>query len=379
MSEPIYLDNHSATKPFLEVLDIAERASKDYWGAGFSPHFIGQQQAYPLARGEKSLLESLGAGEGDFLFFSSGSAEGLYHILLNTYLQITKQTGKTLILTGQTEEMPLKLIAERMESFGCLIREIPVNSKGQITGQALAKAITPKTAIFSCSWANGLTGTIQPIWDLAEVCRENNILFHVDVSYLVGKVFFRFQDLGADFVTLDGSLVHALPGTGVTFVKKGTSISPFIPGRFSQSVAEVSALAHAAFEMQEKFEHYSMETVRLRDLLESEILRRIPEAIILCKDADRLPNCFAVAFPGIYAEALLYLLHAKGIYASIGGGRFQELEKILLSMGSPPHIASAAISFSLAWDTVEEEVLRAAEEISFSVKQLQECSKGVFL
>ncbi len=377
MSESVYLDNHSATRPFMEVLDVAKRASKEYWGASFSSHFVGQQQLYPLEKSRAGLLAALGAAQGDSLFLNSGSAEATYHVLLNAYLQITRETGKTLFLTGSIEEVSTGLSFKQMESLGCVVKEIAVNSKGQITKQALAKAITPKTAVFSISWANGLTGVIQPVHDLAELCREKNVLFHLDASYVMGKLFFRFEDLNLDFMSLDGSLIHGLQGTGLAVVKKGTPIHPLIPGKIQDPVFEVSSLAYAVSEIQEKFECYSMEIARLRDLLEASVLSAFPDAVIICKEADRLPNCSAIAFPGVYAEALLYLLNAKGIYASIGGGKFQSLERILLLMGNPPHIAGSAVSFSLAWDSTEEEVVQTVEAIVSSVNQLKECSKGV--
>lgn len=374
MSEPIYLDNHAASKPFPECVDTFLRNSREYWGSISSPHFIGQQQVYPLQKSVESILTTFGAGEEDDVFFTSGGAEGTYHVLFNAYLQVARQTGKTLFLTTLVEEESTILSLRRMEELGCAVKMLPLNSKGQVTKEILESAITSRTAIFSLSWANGLTGVIQPICDLAEVCKEKNILFHLDASYVLGKNFFRFQDLDAHFLTLEGSVIHSLQGTGLILAKAGSGLLPLIPGR-PESIASGAALAEASLEMQDKFEHYCMEIVRLRDQLERGVLNAIPEAVVLFKDADRLPNSSVIAFPGIYSEALLYLLNAKGVYASNGGGKFQSLEKILLTTGADLAVASSALSFSLSWDTTEEEIESATESLISSVKQLQICSR----
>ena len=374
MSEPIYLDNHAASCPFPECIDRFSRSSREYWGAIDSPHFVGQQQVYPLQKSVDSILASLGAEENDEVFFTGGGSEGNYHVFFNTYLKIARQTGKTLFLTSLLEEESTIRSLEQMEELGCAIKMLSTNSKGQITKEILEEAITPRTAIFSLSWANGLTGVIHPVCDLAEVCKEKNILFHLDASYVLGKSFFRFQDLGAHFLTLEGSVIHSLPGTGLVLAKAGSRIQPAISSK-GGAVASGAALTEACLEMQDKFEHYCMEIARLRDLLETEVLGGFSEAIVLFKEADRLPNCCVIAFPGVYSEALLYLLNAKGVYASSGGGKFQSLEKMLLSIGEDRMIASSALSFSLSWDTTEEDIENAAERIIACVKQLKTCSK----
>ncbi|MBS0627085.1 MAG: aminotransferase class V-fold PLP-dependent enzyme, partial [Verrucomicrobia bacterium] len=231
-------------------------------------------------------------------------------------------------------------------------------------------------ALFSISWADGLTGVIHPIEDLAAVCREKNILFHVDASFLLGKRFFRFRDIGAHFLTVDGSAIEALQDTGFLFIKEG---SPIRLERFIPSIAFASTLSVAVEERQNRFEHYCMETARLRDLLEEGIKEKISDSVVIFKEADRLPNVTVIAFPGVYSESLLYLLNSKGLYASMGGGKFQRLETILSAAGVDKHLARCSLSFSLSWITSEEEIEIAIEVISLCVKQIKSCSKEIEL
>ncbi|MES2199134.1 MAG: aminotransferase class V-fold PLP-dependent enzyme [Chlamydiota bacterium] len=373
MNEPVYLDHHSATPPLKEVLETFVRTSKEYWGVISSFHFIGQQPMYPLQKAVNSLFDKLGAKAKDELFLLRGE-EAVWRVFFHTYLQVSRETGKTLFLTAQEQEMSWIKLCAQMEELGCSHKALPLNAKGQVTRQALEAAITPRTALFSISWADGLTGVIHPVEDLVAVCREKNVLFHIDASYVFGKRFFRFQDIGADFLTIDGASIQSLQDTGLLFIKEGT---PVRLERSAPSIAIASTLALAVEERQSKFEHYCMETARLRDRLEEGVLEGFSEAVVLFKEADRLPNVTVIAFQGVYSEALLFLLNSKGIYASFGGGKFQQLEAVLVAAGVEVNLAKCALSFSLSWDTSEEEIEHSIELIIACAKQIKRCSKEI--
>ncbi|MBS0627443.1 MAG: aminotransferase class V-fold PLP-dependent enzyme, partial [Verrucomicrobia bacterium] len=161
MTEPIYLDHHSATPPLLEVVETFARKSKEYWGSLSSFHFVGQQPMYPLQKAVDNLFDKLGAQEKDELFLMRGE-ESIWRVFFYTYLQVSKESGKTLFLTAQGQEVVLEKICSQMEELGCSHKALPLNNKGQVTRQALESAITARTALFSISWADGLTGVIHP-------------------------------------------------------------------------------------------------------------------------------------------------------------------------------------------------------------------------
>lgn len=168
-------------------------------------------------------------------------------------------------------------------------------------------------------------------------------------------------------------------------MKAGTKGSPFILGGLEQGgrragsfdVASLVALGHVAIEALETRDLLCTEVARLRDKLETNIALGFPEAQILLRDQERLPHCTAIAFPGIANEALLYLLNRKGVYASIGGGCFQQIALILTASGVPEALAHSAISFSLSRETSDEEIDRASEIICETAKKLKKIN-GTF-
>jgi len=372
MSEPVYLDHHSATSPLPEVAEEFLRISKEYFGSPHSPHFVGQQGMYVLQKALDRLFEGLGAKDRDQIFFIKQD-EGIGRLFFEVYAQVSRDTGKTLFLTGEGMQTRLKTIATDMQRVGCSHKTISLNERGQITKEALESVINSRTAMVSLSWADGLTGVIHPAQDLAAVCKEKGVLLHLDASYLLGKRFFRFQDVGVDFITLDGSMIQAFPETGILWVKEGSVVCL---KEETFSVGAVSALALAVSERGSKFEHYCMETARLRDLFETKISDGFPDAKVLFREVDRLPETTVIAFPGIYNEALAYGLNGKGIYASIGGGKFDSIESVLRCAKVDPKTARSSLSFSLSWETSEEDVERAAEVIVSVALRMKKYSSG---
>ncbi|MBX9924377.1 MAG: aminotransferase class V-fold PLP-dependent enzyme [Rhabdochlamydiaceae bacterium] len=358
--DSLYLDNHAATRSFPEVLEHFFRLSKEYWASPSSPHFLGQQQMYPLQKSVECFFQELGAGDRDELYFTESGKDAIDQVFWMSYLHRARESGKTLFLLAQTEEKAFITACKELEALGCSYKLLPVNSKGQITPEALEAAINPRTALVSLSWAHGLTGVLHPIADLVEVCRKKDVLFHVDASYVLGKNFFRFQDLGIDFFSLDGALIHALKDVGLLLVKEGF---PSFEKERGESIAKISAFSKAVGMMQEKFEHYCMEIARLRDLLEKKISSACLDAVVLFKDADRLPTCSVIAFPPLSSESLLFLLNTKGIYASCGGGKFPPLSEVLTASNYCPSIARSALSFCLSYDMTEQDVNRIVEGV----------------
>ena len=115
----------------------------------------------------------------------------------------------------------------------------------------------------------------------------------------------------------------------------------------------------------------------MRDRLEQGIKQQIPDAVVFFEHVERLPNCTAIAFPDVMAEALLYLLYRHGVYATIGGGTIQRLSHVLIASGVSSLLAQSAISFSLSFDTTQEQIDYAIETIVLCVGRLRKCSLAI--
>jgi cysteine desulfurase len=363
----VYLDHHTASRPHMAAIDAMLKLMRYHWGSSAAPHQMGQELVPYLSKSYEAILEVLGAKEGDpFCFFHSGS-EAINHLYLSHYLEHVRGSGKTHLLTTSVEEASVLMSLKILEELGCHRKILEVSSQGQLTPSVLEAAINPRTSLLSLSWANGLTGVIHPIADLAEICKAKGIRLHVDASYIIGKLYFRFEDYPIDYLTFDGSLLHSPQGTGGLLMKEKLGRSSVV----GVSVGGMAALSVALEENVRLFDHLSLETARLRAKFEKQIQELIPDSVVLFQTAERLPNCSAIAFPGVESDALLFLLNRKGIYASLGGGRYQKLSHLLMASNVDETLAQCALSFSLSYETTEEEVDVAVETIVACVKKLK--------
>lgn len=373
----VYLDHHSATRPFASSIEAMLPFFKDHFGSTTAPHQMGQELFPALNKGTETILDVLGAVPEDKFYFFSSNIDAVSHLFLSHYFDSIRHLGKNHILTTNIEEAQVLMSLKRLEEVGCCGKILSVNSQGQLTKEILEEALRPRTSILSLSWANGLTGVIHPIADLAAACRAKDVRIHVDASYVIGKLHFRLEDLPIDFLTFDGSFLHSPKGTAGLIAKEKALFSPPLSVMTGIPVGGIAALAGALEEGASKFDHMCLETARLRDKLEAGILKGFPEASVLFQKVDRLPNCSAIIFPGVVSDALLFLLHRKGVYASLGGGQCQKLSHVLVASGVDETLAQCALSFTLSFETTEEEIDYAIKTIVECAHKLREISRNI--
>jgi cysteine desulfurase len=385
MKRSIYLDNGMTAKPSQEAISQMIPFYSHKWGTPSQPHQMGQELFLPLTESLKRLYHAVGAKEEHQFVFTSSGAEAINQVVFSAYHEITLPTGKNHFITSAIEEAPSLMSISRLEKMGCSATLIKPNQHGIITLQALTEAMTPRTALVSLSWASGLTGVIQPIQELAPLCKKRGVKFHVDITHAMGKLACDFSELDIDFLTFNGDPFHAPQGTGGLFVKAGVSVSPLILGGIEQaghragtfSVPGLVGLGYAAREAIDNRDFLGTEIARLRSQFEKGIVSNIPEANLLFSEEERLPNCSAIAFPGVANEALLFALNRKQLFASIGGGNFQQIGYVLTGCGHPENVAATAVSFNLSRETTEDEIDRAVDIIAETYFKLRKTSQFI--
>lgn len=385
MIRGIYFDNSMTTRPSDKAVSGMLSFFTERWGSPSSPHQMGQELFPAMEEALRAIYALLGANEQDDIVITSSGAEAVNHAILSTYFDVTRPSGKNQFVVSSIDEASALMSISRLEQLGCVGKLVAPDKHGQITAQAIAEAITPRTALISLSWANGLTGVINPISEISELCTQRDILFHLDATHVLGKLFYEMESVNADLISFNGDHIHAPQGSGGLYIKAGEKCSPFILGGLEQAghragavnVPALVALGCAATEAKESIDLMCTEVARLRDKLEQGIASAYPEAVIFFQDQERLPHCTCIGFPGIANEALLYALNRKNLFASIGGGSFQQIGLILTASGVPEVLAQTAISFSLSRYTTEDEIDRAIAIISEAARRLRKVSHAL--
>ena len=345
----------------------------------------GQQLQHALEGSFRSLYQFIGASLDDTIVFTSSGAEAVNQVIQSVYENITLNSGKNHFLTSSLDEAPSILSINKLESLGCVSKMIPASPNCHVTPEALIDSLHLARRLFPSLGQMPLTGVIQPVEEIAKICRQRGILFHLDATQILGKLYFELSDLKADFITFNGSQFHAPKGTGGLYVRNGVKLSPLIIGGSEQAgkrAGEVNipglvGLASAAQEALQSRDYLGTEIARLRDKLEQGVIAGYPEAELLFNNENRLPHTTAIAFPGIVNEAFLFALNRKGVCATIGGNTFQQLSLSLMGCQIGKLIAQSALSFSLFRYTGEEEINQAIALIVETAQMLSKISSCI--
>lgn len=382
MAKGIYLDNSMTTRPSEKAMSSMLAFLTDKWGIPSAPHAKGQEVLPALENSLQAIYQLLNAKQEDDFVFTSSGAEAINHVIFSAFYDVTCSKGKNQFMTSAIDEAPTLMSIARLEPLGTVGKIVKANNQGKVSIDDIADAITPRTALISLSWANGLTGVINAVKPIGDLCAERGILFHLDATHILGKLFYEMDDIGAHFITFNGDHLHAPKGTGGLWIHSGTKCSPFIVGGIEQAgyrsgnlnVPGFVALGAAAKEVLVSRDFLCTETARLRDKLEKGIQAGFPDAVVFFQEQERLPNCTTIGFPGIVNEMMLFALNRKGVYANIGGGSFQQIGLILEACGIANILAKTALCFSLSYETTEDEIDQAVNIVVETAKRLSKIS-----
>jgi cysteine desulfurase len=272
-----------------------------------------------------------------------------------------------------------------LEKNGYRVTFLPVDRQGRLNPEDLYKSLSKDTAIVSIMWANNETGVIFPIEGIAEVVSQSGVVFHTDAVQAVGKIPIDVQKIPVDMLSLSGHKIHAPKGVGALYVRKGTKFTPFLIGGHqergrrggTENVASIIGLGKACELAGEHLEEENERVRYLRDKLENEILKLVPNVMVNGDREHRLPNTTSISFEYVEGEAILLMMNELGICASSGSACTSgslEPSHVLRAMGVPFTAAHGSIRFSLSIYNTEEEIDFIIAKLPPIIERLRELS-----
>ena len=377
----IYMDNNATTQVAPEVLEAMLPFLTDQYGNPSSAYIFGGQVARNIRDAREQAAAILGAFPEEIIFTSCGSESD------NTAIMSALNTGKDNmhIVTSRVEHPAVKVLCNELTKQGYRVTEIPVDKEGRLDMDRYKESLTPDTAIVSLMWANNETGVIFPVEEAAQMARDRGILFHTDAVQAVGKIPIDLQNSTIDMLSISGHKLHAPKGIGVLYVRKGTKFSPFLIGGHqergrrggTENTASIIALGKACELAANRMEEENTKVKALRDKLERELLRQVPNSRVNGGGSERLPNTTNISFESIEGESILLLMDEFGICASSGSactsGSLQP-SHVLRAMGVPFTMAHGSVRFSLSVYNTEEEVNFVIDKIPPIIARLRELS-----
>jgi len=302
-----------------------------------------------LVRASSRVRAALGLRKEDQLFFFPSHDEALRAVLEAGLAFQVEERGRTQLLAweGDASFTLAKRVLLPYAASGMLIKPISKNSfrHGQIVLEQLTLQLTPRSAMISLGFAEPLTGVIQPIAQLADLCERESLLLHSDLSALWGNHFVRFDELALSFATLDGAAVGA-PYAGAVAIARGPELSKklasFAP--LPKRAAMPVALAAAIEEALEYLDTLCTEVAALRSDWERRLKKLLPEIQLLSPYGEGIAQLSLFAMPGIQGDTLQRLLSIRGIPTARGGGCFPTLSSIMRAGNFSSQEAVSALS-----------------------------------
>lgn len=384
----LYFDHEAASFASTEVMTAKQKAEEVYFASPLAPYQLGQEALAALRRPYEDVYHLLGSSNDNTLIICSSGAEAINQVLWSVYINTTREEGKNHFITSQIDEAPTILGLERLANyFACSISQIPIDQNGNITKDALIETMSPKTALLSLSYGNGVLGTYQSLKEIITICKERGVLVHLDVTHALGKLSIDFEEMEVDFLTFHAEQIHGPKGIGALLYKVDAVQSPLVIGGAEQKgkrggacdIPSIIGLGVAASQAVEYCDYMGTELALLRDRFEEGILEKIPDAKVHFQKTLRLPNISCISFPGLNNDALLYRLSQRGVSASFGGGNFQQISLLLEACGLEKQVARSSLSFSFCrWHTdndIESLSLILVEEVE-SLKKMSSFFKG---
>lgn len=361
----IYLD-YAATTPVDErVLAKMMPYFRESFGNPSSIHRLGQKAEAAVDEAREKVASVLGCRPDEIIFTSGGSEAD--NLALRGAMMARKDSSKW-VLTAKTEHPAVSKTSIQLEKeYGFLLEWLDVNEHGAVTVESLAKAVCNNTTMASVMYGNNEIGTINPIAELAEVAKANNILFHTDAVQAAAYLDVNVAKLGIDLMSLGGHKFYGPKGVGALYVRMGTGLVPHLTGgsqEFSlragtHNVPYIVGFAEALYLAAEEREARTAHVRPMRDHIIGSVLETISDSKLTGHPEQRLPNHASFVFKDVDGNFLLQLLDTAGFACSSGSAcktGNPEPSEVITALGYSRDWALGSLRITLGAGTTPEHV-----------------------
>ena len=360
----VYADNSATTAVSQSVMEAMLPYYREHYGNPSSLYSVGRDAKKAVETAREDIARCFNAEPGE-IFFTSGGSESDNWAIKGAAHELAKK-GKKHIISSRFEHHAVLHSLDALKKEGFEITLLEVHSDGIVRPEELEAAIRDDTALVTIMYANNEIGTIQPIPELAAVCKKHKVLFHTDAVQAVGNVPIDVKAQGIDLMSFTGHKIHGPKGCGALYIRRGVRLQNLIDGGSqearhragTENVAGIAgmgkALEMAVAHLDERMAHEK----ELRDYVIDRVLKNIPEARLNGGLEHRLPGNVNISFPGLEGETILLDLDMHNICASTGSACNSDSldpSHVLLSIGVPEEIGHGSMRFTFGPQNTMEE------------------------
>lgn len=355
----LYLDAAASMPVYLSVVKSMQASMGREYGNASSHHALGRSARAVMEKARVSLARKINARPWE-LYFTSGVTEANNWVFLNLG---KPTTHKKKILMSAIEHASVREPCEYMRSLGWVIETIPVKETGNVDLKTLSEMMGPATALVSVMHVNNVLGSVQPIVEIARLCKKQAIPFHTDAAQGFGKFPLDVKQ-GIDFLSASSHKIGGPKGVGFLYAREGIDFKPVLRGggqergmrAGTENVPGIVGFAAALEEHSKIYNPHTLKSVRKTFI---EMLRSCGAFIV--DIPENAPHIIHASFPGYDAQYLVEFLSKEHIYISAGSAceskRAHE-DHVLVAIGLDSRMIKGSVRFSFLPTLKKKDIVR---------------------
>jgi cysteine desulfurase len=383
MKLPVYLDNNATTKVDPRVLDaMIPFFTEDFGNAASRNHPFGWKAEEAVDYAREQIATLIGASEKEIIF-TSGATES-NNLALKGVFEMYAEKGKH-IITAVTEHKAILDTCKHLEKQGAEISYLHPAENGLLTVAQVEEAIRPDTILVTIMFGNNEIGVLQPIREIAAVCKKHGVLFHSDATQAVGKIPVDVIADNIDLMSFTAHKMYGPKGIGALYVRRKNprvKVTAQMDGGGHErgmrsgtlNVPGIVGFGKAAELARLEMAPDTERIIKMRDRLENSLLT-MEESYLNGSKEHRLPHTTNISFKYVEGEGLMMAI--KDIAVSSGSACTSaslEPSYVLKSLGLDDELAHSSLRFGLSRYTTDEEIDFTIKCVTDAVNRLRDMS-----
>ncbi|MEM3411701.1 MAG: cysteine desulfurase family protein [archaeon] len=375
----VYLDYAATTPVDKKVFEKMKSYFCKNFGNASSLHSFGRVAREAIEEAREKIAKCMKVNPNEIIFTSSGTESN--NLALKGICEAYREKGKHIIVSAIEHDCILNT-AKYLKTKGFDVDFAPVDEYGIVKLDALEKMLRKDTILVSVMTANNEIGTMEPIEEIAEICKEKNVLFHTDACQAFAKIPINMENI--DLLTASSHKIYGPKGAALLFKKEGIKLTPLLHGGGHEfgsrsSTENVPAIVGFGYATEEYFKNrhnIAKKEIKIRDYLIKKVLE-IPDSRLNGHPVKRLPNNAHFSFKYIEGESLIFELDEAEFAVSTGSAcssKSLEPSHVLLAIGLKREEAHGSLRVTIGKDTKFEDIKRFCEILPEKVDKLRKIS-----
>lgn len=368
----VYLDNAATTALDEEVLAVMYDAMKNVYGNPSSTHSYGKAAKTLIEKARKNIARQLHARDGEIIFSSGGTEAN--NMILRTAVRDLR--AEVVITSAIEHHAVLNTVLALQKEYGVKVVYVKETANGGVDMEDLARLLAEhkgQKLLVSLMFVNNETGSILPLKQVGELCKQFGAWFHSDTVQGLHHLPVNTEEVYIQFMTASAHKFHGPKGMGFAFIKKDTGVQPLLYGgeqerglrAGTESVYNIIGMEAAFMKALKNREETELHLRKIKQHFTELLIGAFPEVRFNGGSGNMevsVPSILNVRFPFSTEKGKLLLFHLDllgGIACSAGSACQSGSNKpshVLQSILTAEELEKPSIRFSFSKYTTLEDI-----------------------